>query len=125
MKWLLATVALALAACSGIDEPAGRAVVDRFHVALNAGDYAAIDGLLSTSARNIRPGGGTARAFRAITARHGRYQGGKLTSITAAGDRTTLRWSARYDGGTVAEVFVLAPEGGGLKIESYTDKPSP
>lgn len=130
MRWWLppaiaVPAALMLAACSGPDESASRAVVDRFHTALDAGDWAAIDGLLARSARNLRPGGATARAFRTITARHGRYVGGDIARITADGSRTTLAWSARYERGPVAELFVLIPEGGGLKIESYTDNAQP
>lgn len=127
MRKLRAVVALvaALAGCSGVDEPASRFVVDRFHTALNAGDWATIDRVLSQSTRNLRPGGGTAHAFRAIVARHGRYQGGQLASIKADAGRTTITWSARYQSGPVPELFVLVEEGGHLKIDSYTDQPAP
>ena len=118
-------LAAAVAGCSGVDEPASRAVVERFHAALNAGDWAAIDGLLSPSARNLRPGGGTARAFRAISARHGRYLGGNLAGISHDHGRTTIAWSARYERGPVSELFVLVEAGGQLKIDSYTDAARP
>jgi hypothetical protein len=118
-------VAVLLAACSGPDAAASRAVIDRFHAALNAGDWAAIDGLLSQSTRNLRPGGATARAFRAIIKRHGRYRGGELEGITRESGATTLAWSARYEKGPVSELFVLVEEGGGLRIDSYTDQPPP
>ncbi|WP_372918210.1 hypothetical protein [Sandarakinorhabdus sp.] len=123
MRWGLAplAVAAALAACSGPDEPASRAVVDRFHAALNAGDWAAIDGLLSPSTRDLRPGGATARAFRAITLRRGRYVGGELFGISRDDGRTTIAWSARYERGPAMELFVLVEAGGQLKIDSYTD----
>ena len=42
---LASTASIALVACSGPDEQASRAVIDRFHAALNAGDWAAVDGL--------------------------------------------------------------------------------
>ena len=127
MRRLLATtmLAAALVSCSGVDEPASRAVVDRFHSALNAGDRAAIDGLLSQSARRLRPGEGTARAFRAIIARHGKYQSGELAGISAQGGRTTIKWSARYENGPVSELFVLTDEGGKWKIDTYTDQLPP
>lgn len=118
-------VAVLLVACSGPDEQASRAVIDRFHAALNAGDWAAIDGLLSPSTRNLRPGGATARAFRAIIERHGRYAGGALAGITGKDGRTTLTWSARYEKGPVSELFVLVEDAGQLKIDSYTDQPAP
>jgi hypothetical protein len=124
MRRLIAPIALAaaLAGCASVDEQGASAVVERFHAALNAGDWAAIDGLLGQSARNLRPGGGTARAFRAITARHGRYLGGTRATITADGGRINLTWSARYERGPVTEAFVLVEEGGSLKIDSYTDR---
>lgn len=124
MRRFLAPVGLAaaLAGCAGVDEPAASAVVARFHAALNAGDWAAIDGLLTQSARDLRPGGGTARAFRAITARHGRYLGGTRAALAADGGRISLIWSARYERGLVAEAFVLVEEGGEVKIDSYTDR---
>jgi hypothetical protein len=127
MKPILAPVAVAvlLTACSGPDAVASRAVIDRFHAALGAGDWAAIDGLLSQSTRNLRPGGATARAFRAIIERHGRYKGGELEGITLEDGRTTIAWSARYENGPVSELFVLVEEGGQLKIDSYTDQPAP
>lgn len=125
-RWLVPiTAAALLSACSGPDEAASRAVVDRFHAALNAGDWAAIDGLLSQSARNLRPGGGTARGFRAITHRHGGYAGGELAGISRNDGRTTIAWSAQYERGPVREVFVLVEDSGNLKIDSYTDKPQP
>lgn len=123
--WLAPLVAVALAACSGPDEEATRGVIDRFHAALNAGDWAAIDGLLTTSTRNLRPGGGTARAFRAIIQRHGRYKGGELEGMSHEDGRTTIAWSARYERGPVSELFVLVEERGSLKIDSYTDAPPP
>ena len=125
MKRWLAPVVLLLAACSSVDEPAAHAVVDRFHVALNAGDWAAIDAMLTRDARNLRPGMGTARAFANLIKRHGRYRGGELEGITAEDGRTTLAWAARYDKGPVSELFVLREEGGALKIESFTDNPDP
>lgn len=118
-------MAAALAACSAIDEPAAVDVIGRFHNALNAGDWAAIDGLLSQSTRNLRPAGGTARAFRNIIARHGRYTGGELAGITDEGGRITIAWAARYEQGPVSELFVLVEEGGQLKIDSYTDNAVP
>ncbi|WP_156256015.1 hypothetical protein [Sandarakinorhabdus oryzae] len=123
MRRLFAPVVLAaaLAGCASIDEQGANAAVDRFHRALNAGDWAAIDGLLSQSARNLRPGGATARAFRAITARHGRYLGGTAAAISTDSGRISLTWSARYERGAVAEAYVLVEEGGSLKIDSYTD----
>lgn len=125
-RWLAPVAAASLlAACSGPDETQARAVVDRFHAALNAGDWAAIDGLLSQSARDLRPGGGTARAFRAITARHGRYLGGDVAQITREDGRTSLTWSAHYERGPVPEAFVLVGEGSALRIESYTDQAAP
>lgn len=123
--WLAPLAAIALAACSGPDEKASRAVIDRFHGALNAGDWAAIDGLLTRSTRDLRPGGGTARAFRAIIARHGRYTGGELAGRVHKDGRTTITWSARYERGPVSELFVLVEEGGALKIDSYTDAARP
>lgn len=123
--WLAPLAAIALVACSGPDEKASRAVIDRFHAALNAGDWAAVDGLLTQSTRNLRPGGGTARAFRAIIQRHGRYTGGELEGMSHEDGRTTIAWSARYERGPVSELFVLVEEGGSLKIDSYTDAASP
>jgi hypothetical protein len=123
--WLVPLAAIALAACAGPDEKASRGVIDRFHVALNAGDWVAVDGLLSQSTRNLRPGGGTARAFRAIIQRHGRYTGGELGGISRDDGRTTIAWSARYERGPVSELFVLVEEGGSLKIDSYTDSARP
>jgi hypothetical protein len=127
MKRWIAPIAVSvlLAACSGPDAAASRAVTDRFHGALNAGDWTAIDGLLSQSTRNLRPGGGTARAFRAIIERHGRYIGGELAGITREDGRATVAWSARYEQGPVSELFVLMEENGQLKIDSYTDQPTP
>jgi hypothetical protein len=118
-------IAAALASCSGVDEPASVAVVDRFHTALNAGDWAAIDTLLSRSTRDLRPGGATARAFRAIIQRHGRYKGGELAGISDDSGPITIAWAADYERGPVSELFVLVEEGGALKIDSYTDNPIP
>lgn len=125
-RWLapIALVAL-LSACSGVDEPAAHDVVDRFHTALNAGDWAAIDAMLTADARRLRPGMGTARAFGNLITRHGRYAGGELEGITGEDGRTTLAWAARYEKGPVSELFVLREEGGSLKIESFTDNPDP
>jgi hypothetical protein len=123
MKAWLLLVALLLVACSGPSEDDSRAVIDRFHAALNAGDWATVDGLLSPSARALRPGNGVARAFRAIIARHGRYLDGAAASTSHEDGRTTIRWAARYERGAVPELFVLVEEGGGLKIESYSDQP--
>ena len=114
---------LLLTACASADAPASRAVVTRFHVALNTGNWPAIDALLSQSSRDLHPG--TARAFRAITARHGYYLGGELAAISADRGRTYVAWAARYERGPVQEAFVLIEEGGSLKIDSYTDKPQP
>lgn len=127
MKRFLFPVALAasLAACSAIDEPAAEDVLARFHAGLNQGDWAAIDGLLSQSTRNLRPGGATARAFRRITERHGRYVGGELAGISDEQGRITIAWAARYEQGPVSELFVLVEEGGKLKIDSYTDNAVP
>ena len=125
-RWLapIALVAL-LSACSEVDEPAAHDVVDRFHTALNAGDWATIDAMLTTDARRLRPGTGTARAFGNLITRHGRYAGGELEGITGEDGRTTLAWAARYEKGPVSELFVLREEGGALKIESFTDNPDP
>ena len=127
MKQLLFPVAIAamLAGCSSFDEPAAVDVVARFHTALNAQDWAAIDGMLTASTRNLRPGGGTARAFRNITARHGRYTGGELAGIDGKDGRITIAWAARYEKGPVSELFVLVEEGGVLKIDSYSDNAIP
>jgi hypothetical protein len=124
-RWLLpAVLAVALHGCnSAPDEAASVAVVARFHAALNAGDWPAIDALLSQSARDLRPGGGTARAFRAITARHGRYKSGALAGINRDEGRTSVAWSARYERGPVSELFVLNDAGGAVQIDSYTDRP--
>ncbi len=125
-RWLAPVAVMAmLAACSPADEKRAHQVVDRFHAALNAGDWPAIDALLTTDARRLRPGLGTARAFRNLITRHGRYLGGELAGITAEDGRTTLAWSARYEQGPVSELFVLREEGGALKIESFTDNPEP
>lgn len=127
MRRWLAPVALVmpLSACSGVDEPAAHQLVDRFHAAVNAGDWASIDGMLTADARALRPGIGTARAFGNLISRHGRYIGGELEGITAEDGRTTLAWAARYEKGPVSELFVLREEGGVLKIESFTDNPEP
>jgi hypothetical protein len=123
MRLLLPVVlAVVLSGCSNIDQQASQAVVGRFHSALNAGDWATIDSLLSQSTRNLRPGGATARAFRAITQRHGQYVSGKLARIENLNDTVTIAWTARYDKGPVAEFFVLVEEDGGIKIDSYSDK---
>lgn len=125
-RWLapMALVAL-VSACSGVDEQGAEALVDRFHVALNAGDWAAIDAMLTGDARALRPGIGTARAFGNLITRHGRYRGGELEGMTAEDGRITLAWAARYDKGPVSELFVLREDGGALKIESFTDNPQP
>ncbi|WP_164155727.1 hypothetical protein [Sandarakinorhabdus rubra] len=124
--WLApAVLVAALVACSGVDEAAAVGLVTRFHAALADGDWAAIDGLLSRSTRALRPGLGTARAFRNLGARHGRYLGGGLARISADDGRITLVWAARYERGAVNELFVLVDEDGGLKIDSYSDKAAP
>ena len=124
---VLVSIGLAalLAGCSGIDQPASVAVVARFHTALNAGDWPAIDGLLSRSTRQLRAGSGTARAFRRIIERHGRYTGGELQAISRDDGRTRILWSARYEKGPVSELFVLVEDGGSLRIDSYTDSAQP
>jgi hypothetical protein len=114
--------ALALAACSNTPGEADSvALIDRFHAALNADDTPAIDALLSQSTRNLRPGIGTARAFRALSARHGRYLSGSIGKLASKDSRTTIAWSARYERGPVPELFVLVTEGGAVKIDSYSD----
>jgi hypothetical protein len=127
MRQFLFPVAMAatLAACSSFDEPAAVDVVARFHTALNAGDWPGIDGLLTQSTRNLRPGSGTARAFRNIITRHGRYMGGELAGIDGKDGRITIAWAARFEKGPVSELFVLVDEGGTLKIDSYTDNAVP
>lgn len=127
MRQWLAPVALVamISGCSSVDEPAAHAVVDRFHTALNAGDWPAIDAMLTADARALRPGIGTARAFGNLIERHGRYTGGELAGLTGEDGRITLAWSARYEKGPVSELFVLREEGGALKIESFTDNPAP
>jgi len=123
---LLLLPSLLLSACNNApDEAQGVAVIDRFHIALNANDTAAIDALLSQSTRNLRPGIGTARAFRAISARHGRYLDGRAASVTSADARTRIDWQARYERGPVSELFVLVNEAGAVKIDSYTDNAAP
>lgn len=122
-RWLLPLL-LALASCDSAPKQADSvAAVARFHTALNADDWAGIDGLLSQSARDLRPGGGTARAFRAVKARHGAYQGGELAGISRDDGRATLDWAARYGNGPVREQFVLITQGGAVRIDSYTDRP--
>ena len=125
-QWMFPVAAAAiLAGCSGIDEPAAVDVIGRFHTALNAGDWAGIDGLLTRSTRDLRPGGATARAFRRITERHGRYVGGELAGIDGKDGRITIAWAARYEQGPVSELFVLVDEAGKLKIDSYSDNAVP
>lgn len=115
-------LALVLSACSnGPSEADSVAVIDRFHTALNADDIAAIDGMLSKSTRNLRPGIGTARAFLALSARHGRYVHGYLAGFDSNDGRASITWRARYERGPVSELFVLVNEGGQPKIDSYTD----
>lgn len=117
-----AAVALLLVACSRAPAEADSvAVIDRFHNALNADETPAIDALLSQSTRNLRPGIGTARAFRALGNRHGRYRDGTLGSIARDDRRTTIIWRARYERGPVSELFVLVDQGGQPRIDSYTD----
>lgn len=126
MRLRLAAVALALLLTGCNRAPAvddGRAVITRFHAALNAGDWPAIDALLSQSTRNLRPGGGTARAFRAIIARHGRYLDGTLAASHGEDGRLTLDWQARFEQGPVPERFVLVREADQVVIDSYTDQP--
>lgn len=124
MKAAVAAALLVLAGCSRApDEAASRATVDRFHAALNAADWQAIDALLSNSARNLRPGGGTARAFRAIAARHGRHLGGDVAAFTQTDTHAMIDWAARFERGAVTERFALVDEGGRVLIDSYTDKP--
>lgn len=114
--------AVALAACSKAPTEADSvAVIDRFHTALNVDDTATINALLTQSTRELRPGIGTARAFRALSARHGRYRDGTLGTLTSEGDRTRIVWRARYDRGPVAELFVLVAEDGAVRIDSYSD----
>ncbi|MEN9932671.1 MAG: hypothetical protein RIS17_1244 [Pseudomonadota bacterium] len=124
MRAWLAPFALAasLTACSAPDEAASRTVIGQFHAAIDASDWAAVDALLTRSTRDLRPGGATARAFRALTARHGRYLGGDIASITAGDGHTRILWQARYEKGPVRELFVLVEEGGGLKVDSYSDQ---
>jgi hypothetical protein len=118
---ILASAAL-LAACSRAPTQADSvAVIDRFHTALNADDTATIDALLTRSTRDLRPGIGTARAFRALSARHGRYRDGTLDTLRREGDRTTIVWRARYELGPVSELFVLVAEDGAARIDSYSD----
>jgi hypothetical protein len=124
MRPWFAPIVLLLAACSSIDEPASEAVIDQFHGALNRQDWPAIDGLLTQSTRNLRPGGGTARSFRNITARHGRYLGGELAGMDEAGGVITVAWAARYERGPVSELFMLKSERGVVKIDGYTDNPA-
>lgn len=119
-------IALLLAACSNAPTEADSlAVIDRFHRALNADDTATINTLLTQSTRDLRPGIGTARAFRALSARHGRYLGGTLGTLTSEGDRTSIVWRARYDRGPVPELFVLVAEDGAVRIDSYSDDARP
>lgn len=124
MRAWLAPVVLAatLAACSAPDEAASRAVIGQFHAAIDASDWAAVDALLTRSTRDLRPGGGTARAFRALTARHGRYLDGAVASLTAEDGHTRIIWQARYEKGPVKELFVLVEEDGALKVDSYSDQ---
>jgi len=125
-RWLAPVALVALvSACSAADEKGAHALVDRFHAAVNAGDWAVIDAMLTKDARALRPGIGTARSFGNLITRHGRYVGGELAGITAEDGRTTLAWAARYEQGPVSELFVLREEGGRLKIESFTDNPAP
>ncbi len=124
--WLVPVVmAASLTACSAPDEAASRAVIGQFHAAIDAGDWAGVDALLTRSTRDLRPGGATARAFRALTARHGRYLGGEVASITAEAGRTRILWNARYEKGPVSELFVLVEEDGALKVDSYSDQAQP
>lgn len=124
--WLPLLAALALAGCSRAPTQADSvAVIDRFHAALNADDIAAINALLTRSTRDLRPGIGTARAFRALSARHGRYRDGTLGSLASEGARTRIVWRARYDRGPVAELFVLVAEDGAVRIDSYSDDARP
>jgi hypothetical protein len=124
VKAAIAAALLLLAGCTRApDEEASRATIERFHAALNAADWKAIDGLLSQSARNLRPGGGTARAFRAIVARHGRYLGGDVASFTHTHTHAMIDWAARFEAGAVTERFALVEEGGQIRIDSYTDQP--
>ena len=127
MKALLpVAAAMLLAACSTApSEAESAAVIDRFHAALNADDTAAIDALFTQSTRNLRPGIGTARAFRALSARHGRYLDGSRATLASIDGRTTLVWRARYERGPVAELFVLVAEDGAVKIDSYSDDARP
>lgn len=124
---LVAALSTGLSACADADKGAALDLLARFHGAVNAGDVAAIDAMLAGSARQLRPGLGTARAFGALTRRHGRYLGGEMAGLTGdAGDGgLAIAWSARYAQGPVSEQFVLVREGGGLKIASYTDDPAP
>lgn len=114
--------AFAVSGCSnGPGEADSAAVVAGFHAALNAGDTPAINGLLSQSTRNLRPGIGTARAFGAITSRHGRYLGGTMITHVSSAGRTRIDWQARYENGPVLEQFTLVDEAGDVRIDSYTD----
>jgi hypothetical protein len=114
-------MALALAACAGPDVAASDAAIARFHAAIDADDIAAIDAMLTRSTRALRPGNATARAFRNLPRRHGRYLGGSAASITQDGPRTRIIWHARYAKGPVTELYVLAQEDGVLKLDSYSD----
>ncbi len=117
-----AALLIAVAGCT--DAPGAReaeAAVAQFHAAVNAADVAAIDALLARSARELRPGVGTARAFAGLTQRHGRYQDGQAARIDRQAGRTRVVWQARYEHGPVREVLVLIREAGAVKIESYTD----
>jgi len=125
-RLLTAALLLGIASCTNApDEQQALTMVAQFHSAVNTQDIAAIDALLARSARELRPGVGTARAFAGLMQRHGRYIDGKAGPIDRHEGRTRISWQARYARGPVNEQFLLVEEAGVIKIEGYTDDPRP
>lgn len=124
MKRRALAALLALAGCGGGDVAGARATVDDFHTALNSGDLAAINALLTREARQLRPPLGTARAFRSIIARHGRHIATEACRDSAVAidgrDFVSLDCTSRFAGARLREALVLTEEEGRQKLFSYT-----
>ncbi len=123
-KWGGMFTALALAGCSaGEDVPLANKAIDRFHTALNAGQF---DPIYAGSAKDMKDTTPQPRLVALLAAVHrklGTFRSGNSVgwndNVNPAGHFVTINYQAKYEHGPAAENFVYRIENGRATLAGY------
>jgi hypothetical protein len=115
---------MALAGCSiGDDVPVANKAIDRFHAALNAGQFEPIYAGAAKDMKDTTPQSRLVALLAAVHRKLGTFKSGKSMgwndNVNPAGHFVTISYEATYEHGPAAENFVYRIDGGHAALAGY------